>query len=80
MHSAWGIFLDNLWISAHPVCQVLLAKDGYIMYTPRTMSQTYQPKRRKRNRVHGFLARMRTVGGRRVIRNRRRKGRAKLSV
>jgi large subunit ribosomal protein L34 len=44
------------------------------------MSQTYQPKRRKRSRVHGFLARMRTVGGRRAIQARRRKGRKKLSV
>ncbi|MFW0871325.1 MAG: 50S ribosomal protein L34 [Patescibacteria group bacterium] len=44
------------------------------------MSQTYQPKKRKRSRIHGFLSRMKTVGGRRVIRDRRRKGRKKLSV
>lgn len=37
-------------------------------------------KKRKRLRVHGFLARMATVGGRKVIKNRRRKGRHDLAV
>ncbi|MCK4635764.1 MAG: 50S ribosomal protein L34 [Candidatus Moranbacteria bacterium] len=44
------------------------------------MKRTYQPKRRKRNRVHGFLKRMATATGRQVIKRRRQKGRAKLSV
>ena len=44
------------------------------------VSQTYQPKKRKRARAHGFLARTGTPGGRRVLARRRRKGRAKLSV
>jgi large subunit ribosomal protein L34 len=44
------------------------------------MSQTYQPKKRKRARTHGFLVRSATPGGRRVLARRRRKGRAKLSV
>ncbi len=44
------------------------------------MSQTYQPKQRKRHRAHGFLARKKTPGGRRVIVARRRKGRARLAV
>ncbi|MEK7658163.1 MAG: 50S ribosomal protein L34 [Patescibacteria group bacterium] len=44
------------------------------------MSVTYQPKKRKRRRTHGFLKRMRKPGGRNVIKRRRRKGRAKLSV
>ncbi|MCK4386789.1 MAG: 50S ribosomal protein L34 [Candidatus Pacebacteria bacterium] len=44
------------------------------------MSQTYQPKNRKRNKTHGFLVRSRTVGGKRVLRNKRRKNRSKLSV
>ncbi len=42
--------------------------------------RTYQPKKRKRATTHGFLVRMRTPGGKRVIRARRAKGRAKLSV
>ncbi|HEY4486286.1 MAG TPA: 50S ribosomal protein L34 [Candidatus Paceibacterota bacterium] len=44
------------------------------------MSRTYQPKKRKRKKTHGFLVRKRTSTGKNIIRKRRRKGRAKLSV
>ena len=44
------------------------------------MKRTYQPNRLRRKRTHGFRARMKTVGGRSVIRNRRGKGRIKLSA
>lgn len=42
--------------------------------------RTYQPKIRRRMRVHGFRSRMKTRGGRNVLKNRRLKGRKSLSV
>jgi large subunit ribosomal protein L34 len=42
--------------------------------------RTYQPKKRRRLRVHGFRARMATRGGRAVIKRRRKKGRTRLAV
>jgi len=42
--------------------------------------RTYQPKKKRRQRRHGFLKRMRTPGGKRVIAKRRQKGREKLTV
>ena len=44
------------------------------------MSTTYQPKKKKRARTHGFLKRARTKAGKRVIAKRRAKGRKKLTV
>jgi len=41
---------------------------------------TYQPNVRRRKKNHGFRARMKSVGGRKVISRRRRKGRKKLSA
>lgn len=42
--------------------------------------RTWNPKKKKRMRTHGFLERMKTVGGQKVLKRRRNKGRKQLTV
>jgi large subunit ribosomal protein L34 len=44
------------------------------------MKRTFQPNVRRRKKTHGFRVRMKTAGGRKVLKHRRKKDRRRLAV
>lgn len=44
------------------------------------MKRTFQPKKRQEKKEHGFMKRMATRAGRKVLKARRQKGRKKLTA
>ncbi|KAF8813592.1 hypothetical protein BYT27DRAFT_7180346 [Phlegmacium glaucopus] len=67
----FSMLANNVFIPPHPLFQL------QVRFAAR--GTEYQPSQRKRKRKHGFLARKRSLGGRKILTRRMAKGRKFLS-
>lgn len=51
-----------------------------LYFPPNMPKRVYQPKKVKRIKKHGFMARMATSGGQKVLKRRRAEGRVRITI